>query len=132
MLIFENPNHFMYSRLIDLLCSFLLTQVVPSFTHESPRGSRTLIDLALLADVLNLLSCLTVPPCHYQTILVCLLFSSAIQAEDQLQLHSDVCGCIIMLTSHKHRILLGKLTGTVYFQMTWITRQNYGQRSFLI
>ena len=48
---FCNPNHFMYSHLIDLLCSFSLTQVVPSFTHESPRGSRTLIDLALLADV---------------------------------------------------------------------------------
>ena len=58
---FCNPNHFMYSHLIDLLCSFSLTQVVPSFTHESPRGSRTLIDLALLADVLNLLRCLTVP-----------------------------------------------------------------------
>ena len=59
---FCNPNQFMYSHLIDLLCSFSLTQVVPSFTHESPRGSRTLIDLALLADVSNLLSCLKVPP----------------------------------------------------------------------
>ena len=57
-----NPTHFMYSHLIDSLCSFSLTQVVPSFTHESPWGSRTLIDLALLADVSNLLSCLTVPP----------------------------------------------------------------------
>ena len=38
----------MYSHLIDLLYSFSLPQVVPSFTHESPRGSRTLIDLTCL------------------------------------------------------------------------------------
>ena len=39
--------------------SFSLVQVVPSFTHVSPNGSTSLIDLALLSDKKN---CTTLPP----------------------------------------------------------------------
>ena len=54
---FCNPQHFMFSHLNNILCSFSLTQVVPSFTHVSPSGSKSLIDLALLADKSHLQSC---------------------------------------------------------------------------
>ena len=59
---FCNPQHFMFSHLNNILCSFSLTQVVPSFTHVSPSGSKSLIDLALLADKSHLQSCSTIPP----------------------------------------------------------------------
>ena len=59
---FCNSQHFMFSHLNNLLCNFSLTQVVPSFTHVSPNGSKSLIDLALLADVSQLLNCSTIPP----------------------------------------------------------------------
>ena len=59
---FCNSQHFMFSHLNNLLCNFSLTQVVLSFTHVSPNGSKSLIDLALLADVSQLLNCSTIPP----------------------------------------------------------------------
>ena len=61
MLIFVTLN-IMFSHLNNLLCNFSLTQVVPSFSHVSPNGSKSLIDLALLADVSQLLNCSTIPP----------------------------------------------------------------------
>ena len=59
---FCNSKHFMFSHLNNLLCNFSLTQVVPSFTHGSTNGSKSLINLALLADVSQLLNCATIPP----------------------------------------------------------------------
>ena len=43
-------------------CDEKQTQVVPSFTDVCPNGSKSLIDLALLADVSQLLNCSTIPP----------------------------------------------------------------------
>ena len=52
---FCNSQHFMFSHLNNLLCNFSLTQV-------SPNGSKSLIYLALLADVSQFLNCSTIPP----------------------------------------------------------------------
>ena len=58
---FCNSKHDMFSHLNNLLCNFSLTQVVPSFIHVSPNGHKSLIDLALLADVSQLLNRSTIP-----------------------------------------------------------------------
>ena len=46
---------------VTLIYILIVQFFINSVTHERPRGSRTLIDLALLADVSNSLSFLTVP-----------------------------------------------------------------------
>lgn len=48
-LIFFNNQHFLYSRLSNLSCSFSLTQVVAQPNHVSPAGKSTLIDLVLMS-----------------------------------------------------------------------------------
>ena len=57
-----NKKHHLFSYINDILCSFSLSQVVPSYTHVSNSGVESLIDLALLSDVELLLNCTTVPP----------------------------------------------------------------------
>ena len=47
---FCNPSHILYQRLLTILSSFSLTQVVPSPTHTSSTGKSTLIDLALVSS----------------------------------------------------------------------------------
>ena len=59
---FLNPQHHLFSHLRDILYSFSLHQVVPSFTHVSPNGNKSLIDLALLSEPSCLQSCTTIPP----------------------------------------------------------------------
>ena len=59
---FCNPQHPLFSHVSDILYNFSLVQVVPSFTHVSPNGSTSLIDLALLSDISCLQSCTTLPP----------------------------------------------------------------------
>ena len=59
---FCNPQHLLFSHVSDILYNFSLVQVVPSFTHVSPNGSTSLIDLALLSDISCLQSCTTLPP----------------------------------------------------------------------
>lgn len=59
---FCNPQHYLFPHVNDVLYSFSLVQVVPSFTHVSPNGSTSLIDLALLSDISCLHSCTTLPP----------------------------------------------------------------------
>ena len=46
------------------MLSFSLSQIVPSYTHKSPTGSTSLIDLALLSDtsLSQLQNCTTIPP----------------------------------------------------------------------
>ena len=63
--IFYNPQHHLLSHVNDILYSFSLVQVVPSFTHVSPNCSTSLIDLALLSDTSCLQSCTTLPPFSY-------------------------------------------------------------------
>ena len=41
---------------------FSLTQIVPSFTHVSPCGNKSLIDLALLSDASKVSQCQTISP----------------------------------------------------------------------
>ena len=62
MLIITIKITILLSYLSDILYSFSLTQVVPSFTHVSPDGSTSLIDLALLSDADHLQSCTTTTP----------------------------------------------------------------------
>ena len=57
-----NKKHYLFSYINDILCSFSLSQFVPSYTHVSNSGVESLIDLALLSDVERLLNCTTVPP----------------------------------------------------------------------
>ena len=52
----------MFSYITDIMNIYSLMQVVPSYTHVSPRGRETLIDLALLSDMTTLQSCSTIPP----------------------------------------------------------------------
>ena len=70
MLIFVTLN-IMFSYLNNLLCNFSLIQVVPSFTHVSTNGSQTLIDLALLADVLSFRTVPLFLHCHHPTTSEC-------------------------------------------------------------
>ena len=46
---FCNPQHPLFSHVCDILYNYFSSvQVVPSFTHVSPNGSTSLINLALL------------------------------------------------------------------------------------
>jgi len=46
----------------DIFYILSLVQVVPSFMHESPNGSTSLIDLALLSGISCVQSCTKLPP----------------------------------------------------------------------
>ena len=59
---FCNPDHFLFSHIRDIMLSFSLNQVVPSYTHVSPSGIPSLIDLAMLANIEQLQNCTTIPP----------------------------------------------------------------------
>ena len=58
---FCNPSHILYQRLLTILSSFSLTQVVPSPTHTSSTGKSTLIDLALVSSPAKV-DCSVIPP----------------------------------------------------------------------
>ena len=45
-----------------MLDSFCLAQVVTESTHTSPNGNQSLIDLAILSDVSQLIECNNMPP----------------------------------------------------------------------
>ena len=59
---FCNQEHYLFSYVSDILYSFSLCQVVPSYTHISPNGTKSLIDLALLWNTEHLQHCTTIPP----------------------------------------------------------------------
>ena len=59
---FCNQEHYLFSYVSDILYSFSLCQVVPLYTHISPTGTKSLIDLALLSTTEHLQHCTTVPP----------------------------------------------------------------------
>lgn len=59
---FFNPGSSLFLYLNDILSIFSLQQVVSSFTHISPNGPNSLIDLVLLSDPLYLHNCVTLPP----------------------------------------------------------------------
>ena len=59
---FLKPHHPLFHKLSDILYSFSLEQVVPSYTHVSPNGSTSLIDLAFLSTPTLLRSCSVIPP----------------------------------------------------------------------
>ncbi len=70
---FCNPQHYLFSHASDILYSFSIVQVVPSFAHLSTNGSTSLIDLAL-AICLTYLVSKVVPHslhCHLLIILGC-------------------------------------------------------------
>ena len=59
---FCNSQHFIFSKLSNILNSFVLTQVVTQPTHISPSRTATLIDLALLSTLSQMVSCDVIPP----------------------------------------------------------------------
>ena len=59
---FLHPEHRIFSKLLCILNSFDLTQVVPSDTHTSHNGKNTLIDLALISLSSKLKKCSVIPP----------------------------------------------------------------------
>ena len=61
MLMFLNPQHFLYHKLSCILSSFNLTQVVQQPTHVSTNGGVTLIDLVLLSNPQQLWDCSVIP-----------------------------------------------------------------------
>ena len=58
----SNLSHPLYSKICSVLDYFDLSQVVTGFTHTSPSGSTSLIDLVLSSSPSKLLSCTTIPP----------------------------------------------------------------------
>ena len=59
---FYNPSYFLYSHLCNILSSFSLKQVVDGYTHSSPNGSVSCIDLALVSNMSQLRKCEVIPP----------------------------------------------------------------------
>ena len=59
---FYNQSNFLFSHISDIMNCLSLTQVVPSYTHLSPDGKKTLIDLAMVSDKNCLRYCTTVSP----------------------------------------------------------------------
>ena len=59
---FLNSNHTLYPKLSDLMDTFNLSQVVPSYAHVNPSGNKFMIDLALLSDPSQLVDCIVIPP----------------------------------------------------------------------
>ena len=59
---FCNSQHFLFSKLSNILNSFVLTQVVTQPTHISPSRTATLIDLALPSTPSQMVSCDVIPP----------------------------------------------------------------------
>ena len=56
---FVNKDHHLFTHVSDILYTFSLTQVVPSYTYISPTGSPSLIEYALLSDTQLLVDCAT-------------------------------------------------------------------------
>ena len=94
---FCNPQHHLFSHVSDIMYSFSLVQVVPSFTHVSPNGSTSLIDLALLSDISCLQSCTTLPHCHPMITLGCHLLLNGKLLQNLPVLTPDVSGFTWML-----------------------------------
>ena len=59
---FCNQEHYLFSYVSGILYSCSLCQVAPSYTHISPTGTKSLIDLALLSNTEHLQHCTTIPP----------------------------------------------------------------------
>ena len=59
---FYNPSYFLYPHLCNFLSSFSLKQVVDGYTHSSPNGSVSCIDLALVSNLTQLRKCEVIPP----------------------------------------------------------------------
>ena len=59
---FLDQKSYSFSYVRDILDSFSFSQIVPSFTHVSPSGTKSLIDLALLLRTEHLQHCTTVSP----------------------------------------------------------------------
>ena len=56
---FYNSSNFLLSHILKL---FSLTQVVSSYTHVSPTGNTSLIDLALISNTSKVSQCQTISP----------------------------------------------------------------------
>ena len=90
------------------LILFSITQIVPSYTHVSPNGNISLIDLALLSDTNDLNHCCTIPPLSNSDHLGITISLKWIANTQNLA----VFGYMVMLTSTKHVILSMQQIGT--------------------
>ena len=112
----SNLSHPLYSKICSVLEYFDLSQVVTGFTHTSPSGSTSLIDLVLSSSPSKLLSCTTIPLWTIQvlnhTIMVC-----TSQSTGTLNAHSgqvsteEPFGVMRMQTSERPQGLYPKLIG---------------------
>ena len=59
---FNNCNHPFYPHLTSISQYFVLKQVMTGHTHESPSGSKSLIDLVFMSNPSVLESCNIIPP----------------------------------------------------------------------
>jgi len=132
---FCNPQHPLFSHVSDILYNFSLVQVVPSFTHVSPNGSTSLIDLALLSDISCLQSCTTLPPLSSSDHLGVSLGikwkapSRTTRCKPQRIWNYRDAG---MQISRKPVNFYNQQTGTLYSLMMWTCQLNVRQGNFLI
>ena len=59
---FYNSSNFLLSHIFNIMQLFSLTQVVSSYTHVSPTGNTSLIDLALISNTSKVSQCQTISP----------------------------------------------------------------------
>ena len=58
----KNPSHPLYHKVCSLMDFFSLNQVVTDYTHTSPCGNTSLIDLALTSSPAQTVTCDSIPP----------------------------------------------------------------------
>ena len=58
----KNSSHPLYHKVCSLIEFFSLTQVVTDYTHISPCGNTSLIDLALTSSPAQTVTCTSIPP----------------------------------------------------------------------
>ena len=57
-----NKTKYLFPYIKHILCTYSLSQTVPSYTRVSSNGASSLIDLAMLSDTEHLQCCSTIPP----------------------------------------------------------------------
>ena len=58
----KHPSHPLYHKVCSLMDFFSLNQVVTDYTHTSPCGNTSLIDLALTSSPAQTVTCDSIPP----------------------------------------------------------------------
>ena len=93
--------HPLYHHLSNILLSFSLTQVVMHPTHPSSSGKSTLLDLAILSNPTQLISCEVISPLansdHAGTLLVVKYLRKSAQFKQKVEISGDMILLILIL-----------------------------------